>query len=173
MSEAVVADPEREAPREDAFEEPRPGGRVQAVAAGVAPVAIGAFAVWLAFGLEIGSLTAPGPGLWPLIVAGLLVLCGAGIVAVAATAGTTGGTEAFTRGTIHVLLAAGGLAVYASLFEVVGFEAPTLVLLFAWLRFLGRESWLASAVIAASATAVAYALFILGLGVPLPHIIAF
>ncbi|NUQ90863.1 MAG: tripartite tricarboxylate transporter TctB family protein, partial [Glycomyces artemisiae] len=65
------------------------------------------------------------------------------------------------------------LAVYASLFEVVGFELPTLLLLFAWLRFLSRESWLTSAVVAVSATAVAYALFILGLGVPLPHIIAF
>ncbi|GAA2261848.1 tripartite tricarboxylate transporter TctB family protein [Glycomyces scopariae] len=170
-----MAEPASEAPQEEAFEEARPGGRVQAVVAGALPVAIGAFAAWLAFGLRIGSLTDPGPGLWPLIVAGLLVACGVGITVVAATAKAhaPNGTEAFTRGTTAVLCAAGALAVYASLFEVVGFEAPTLLLLFAWLRFLGRESWLSSAVIAVVATAAAYALFILGLGVPLPHLIAF
>ena len=52
-------------------------------------------------------------------------------------------------------------------------SSPTLLLLFAWLRFLGRESWLSSAVIAVASTAVAYALFIIGLGVPLPHLIVF
>jgi putative tricarboxylic transport membrane protein len=173
MSEAVMADPEREAPEEDAFDEARPGGRVQTVVAGALPVALGAFAAWLAFGLDVGSLTDPGPGLWPLIVSGLLVACGAGIIIVAVTAKGPNGTEAFTKGTISVLVAAGALAVYASLFEVVGFEIPTVLLLFAWLRFLGRESWLSSTVIAAVATAAFYALFILGLGVPLPHLIAF
>jgi hypothetical protein len=176
MSEAVVAEPE--APEGDAFEEARRGGRVQAVAAGAVPAAIGAVAAWLAFGLEIGSLTDPGPGLWPLIVAALLVACGVAIIVVALAAKSfeahpVNGTEAFTRGTVAVLAAAGALAVYASLFEVVGFELPTLLLLFAWLRFLGRESWASSAVIAVAATAGAYAVFILGLGVPLPHLIAF
>jgi len=173
-----MAEPGHEAAQDDSFEEPRSGGSVQAVVAGAVPVALGAFAAWLAFGLNVGSLTDPGPGLWPLTVAVLLVVAGAGIIVSAAiakrrSATTSNGTEAFTSGTFAVLAAAGGLAVYASLFEIVGFEVPTLLLLFAWLRFLGRESWLSSAVIAVVATVVAYALFILGLGVPLPHLIAF
>ncbi len=167
-----------EAPQEEGADEPRAGGRVQAVVAGALPIALGAFAAWLAFGLKLGSLTDPGPGLWPLVVAALLVACGVAIVVVALSAkvfeaAPANRTESFTRGTGAVLAAAAALAVYASLFEVVGFELPTLLLLFAWLRFLSRESWLTSAVVALSATAVAYALFILGLGVPLPHIIAF
>lgn len=169
-----MAGTEPEAGRDDDAEgtdEPRSGGRVQAVVAGVVPVALGAVAAWLSFGLNIGSLTDPGPGLWPLIVAGLLVASGVGIIAVVAKAQND--TEAFTGGTIAVLAAAGGLAVYASLYEVVGFEIPTVLLLFAWLRFLSRESWLSSAVIAVAATAVAYVLFIVGLSVPLPHLIVF
>ncbi|MFC3493890.1 tripartite tricarboxylate transporter TctB family protein [Glycomyces rhizosphaerae] len=169
-----MADTEPEAGQKESAvdaEEPRSGGRVQAVIAGVVPVVLGGVAAWLSFGLNIGSLTDPGPGLWPLIVAGLLVASGIGIIAVVAKARND--TEAFTGGTFAVLAAAGGLAVYASLYEIVGFEIPTVLLLFAWLRFLSRESWLSSAVIAVVATAVAYALFIIGLGVPLPHLIAF
>ena len=168
-----MADTESGATQEEDVDAPPSGGRVQAVIAGAVPLALGAVAAWLSFGLNVGSLTDPGPGLWPLIVAGLLVLTGAGIVVVAVRAQRSDGTEAFTRGVFPMLAAAAGLAVYASLFEIVGFEIPTLLLLFAWLRFLGRESWLSSAVIAVVATAVAYALFILGLGVPLPHIIVF
>ncbi|MDN3241680.1 tripartite tricarboxylate transporter TctB family protein [Glycomyces tritici] len=166
-----MADAETEAAPGEQPEEPRAGGRVQSVVAGAIPVLLGAVAAWLSFGLDIGSLTEPGPGLWPLIVAGLLVASGIGIIAV--TAKTRRDTEAFTRGTVAVLAAAGGLAVYASLYEIVGFEVPTVLLLFAWLRFLSRESWLMSAILAVAVTAVAYALFIIGLNVPLPHLIAF
>jgi hypothetical protein len=168
MSEAVMADTETD----EALEGPRPGGRVQAIVAGAVPVLLGGTAAWLSFGLNTGSLTDPGPGLWPLIVAGLLVVSGIGIIAVAAKAQQSD-TEAFTRGTIAVLAAAGALAVYASLYEVVGFEVPTVLLMFAWLRFLSREKWLTSAVVAVATTAAGYAVFILGLGVPLPHLIAF
>lgn len=152
-------------------EGPRPGGRVQSIVAGAVPVALGGVAAWLSFGLNVGSLTEPGPGLWPLIVACLLVAAGLGIIAV--TAKSRRDTEAFTRGTIAVLAAAGGLAVYASLYEIVGFEVPTVLLLFVWLKFLSRESWLMSAILAVAVTAAAYALFIIGLNVPLPHIIVF
>jgi putative tricarboxylic transport membrane protein len=171
-SEAAQSEPEQSAAaQEEADDEPRAGGRVQSIAAGVVPVALGGVAAWLSFGLNIGSLTEPGPGLWPLIVAGLLIASGIGIIAV--TARSRRDTEAFTRGTIAVLAAAGALAVYASLYEIVGFEVPTVLLMFAWLRFLSRESWLMSAILAVAVTAAAYALFIIGLNVPLPHIIVF
>ncbi|MFG3341078.1 tripartite tricarboxylate transporter TctB family protein [Glycomyces sp. NPDC048151] len=160
-----------EAAPEEVHDGPRAGGRVQSIVAGAVPVALGAVAAWLSFGLNIGSLTEPGPGLWPLIVACLLVASGIGIIAV--TAKSRRDTEAFTRGTVAVLAAAGGLAVYASLYEIVGFEVPTVLLLFAWLKILSRESWLMSAILAVAVTAAAYALFIVGLNVPLPHIIVF
>lgn len=70
-------------------------------------------------------------------VEGLLVATDTVILA---TSPRTGGTEAFTRGSIAVTVATLGLSAYASLFELIGFEIPTM-LLAVWLRFLGRESW--------------------------------
>lgn len=151
-------------------DEPEPGGRVQTAVAGAVPVVVGAAAAWLSLRLDIGSLTDPGPGLWPLIVSGLLVASGAGLLV---TVRRAGGTEAFTRGAVAVAAAAVGLFVYAVLFEHIGFEIPTVLLLAAWMRFLGRESWTTSALVPIAATSAAYAMFILGLGVPLPHLIAF
>ena len=46
-----------------------------------------------------------------------------------------------------------------------------MLLLAAWLRFLGGEGWITTAVVALLATAVAYLLFITALGVPLPHLV--
>lgn len=149
-------------------DEPEPGGRVQAAVAAVVPIVIGTTAAWLSLRLDIGTLTAPGPGLWPLITSCLLIATGAGSLVFARRANDT---EKFTRGTIAVVIAALGLFAHAWLFELVGFEIPTLLLLAMWLRFLSRETWLSTALISLGVTAAAYALFILGLGVPLPHLV--
>lgn len=42
-----------------------------------------------------------------------------------------------------------------------------------WLRFLGGESWRSTAVISVVTTIVFYLLFLYGLRIPLPHLIAF
>ncbi|MEJ3747862.1 tripartite tricarboxylate transporter TctB family protein [Actinomycetes bacterium KLBMP 9797] len=147
---------------------PPTGGPVLGAVAGAIPVALGAAVLWYARSLGFGSLADPGPGLWPSIVAALLVVAGA-VIAVRARVARD--TEAFTRGTTAVVIGAASLAVYTYLFELVGFEIPTVLLLALWLRFLGGESWRVTAVISVLATVGAYALFIIGLGVPLPHLI--
>ncbi|MEU5882393.1 tripartite tricarboxylate transporter TctB family protein [Spirillospora sp. NPDC047279] len=152
-------------------DEPRQGGPALAVAAGAVPALIGLAALWPAVGLGLGSLTEPGPGLWPAFVAVLLVAAGAVIVRGALTARGTADTEAFTRGTAAVALGAASLAAYTFLFELVGFEIPTVLLLAGWLRFLGGEKWITTAVVAVLATVAAHLLFITALGVPLPHLI--
>ncbi|MEV0806637.1 tripartite tricarboxylate transporter TctB family protein [Micromonospora sp. NPDC050200] len=167
--EADGVPPEVERPAtEPPGEELPPGGPVLATVAGVVPVLTGLVAFWLARGLGLGTLTDPGPGLWPTIVAVLLVVSGAAIVA---RARRTTDTEAFTRGTGVVLVGAASLALYAFLFELVGFEIPTVLVLVLWLRFFGRESWRTTALVSLLTTAALYALFITALGVPLPHLI--
>ncbi len=42
-----------------------------------------------------------------------------------------------------------------------------------WLRFLGGESWRSTIVISVPPTAAFYVLFLYGLHIPLPHLIAF
>ncbi|MBM0237024.1 tripartite tricarboxylate transporter TctB family protein [Micromonospora sp. ATA32] len=145
------------------------GGPGHAVLAGVVPVLLGLVTMWLARDLGLGTLTDPGPGLWPMIVAVLVLLTGVGILLRARQATDT---EAFTRGAVVVVIAAASLALYAFLFELVGFEIPTVLLLVLWLKFFGNENWRTTAVVSVVATAAAYALFITALGVPLPHLIA-
>jgi putative tricarboxylic transport membrane protein len=157
-----------EAPEQPIEDGPPAGGPVLGAVAGAIPVALGLATLWYAHGLGLGSLTDPGPGLWPSVIAALLVISGAAIVVRARTARDT---EAFTRGTTTVVIGAASLAVYAYLFELVGFEIPTAVLLALWLRFLGGESWRVTAAVSVLATVAAYLLFITGLGVPLPHLI--
>ncbi|GAB3807525.1 tripartite tricarboxylate transporter TctB family protein [Micromonospora zhanjiangensis] len=138
--------------------------------AGAVPVLLGLVTIWLAKGLGFGTLTEPGPGLWPMLVAVLLVFAG---VAIMLGVRRAKDTEAFTRGTTVVVIAAASLAVYAFLFELVGFEIPTVLLLVLWLKFFGREGWRSTAVVSVVTTAAVYGLFIIALGVPLPHLIVF
>jgi putative tricarboxylic transport membrane protein len=65
------------------------------------------------------------------------------------------------------------LLAYSWLFERIGFEIPTALLLLLWLKVIGRESWKSSIIITVVATAVFYLLFVTGLGVSLPRLIAF
>ncbi|GLZ34723.1 hypothetical protein Lesp02_69100 [Lentzea sp. NBRC 105346] len=133
--------------------------------AGVLPALLGLLAAWGAIALGLGSVTDPGPGLWPFVTAVLLL--GTGI---AIAVRPPDDTEPFCRGTAGVLLAVAGLGGYAAVIEHVGFEIPTVVLLAVWLRFLGAESWVVTVVVALLATTAAHLLFIAGLGVPLPHL---
>lgn len=151
-------------------DEPVAGGSVLATVAGVVPVVLGLLTLWFAGDLGLGGLRDPGPGLWPTIVAVLLVLTG---VVIIVGAGKSTDTEAFTRGTAVVGLGIASLVLYTALFEVIGFEIPTVLLLVLWLRFFGREKWRSTVIVSVVTTAAAYLVFIIGLGVPLPHLIAF
>jgi putative tricarboxylic transport membrane protein len=156
--------------QEPMLDKPSAGGPALALTAGAATVLLGLVALWFSRDLGVGTMTNPGPGLWPSFVAILLLGAGAGILVSARTATDT---EAFTRGAGAVAIGAASLGLYTYLFEVVGFEIPTVLLLTLWLRFLGRESWRATVTISLLATSATYVLFITGLGVPLPHLIAF
>ncbi len=137
----------------------------QARVGGTAAVVIGLLAAWGAQRLGVGSLTDPGPGLWPLIVSGVLIVTG---TAVALRPGE--GAEPIGRESWVVVLACASLVVYTLVIPAVGFELPTVVLLAFWLRVLGREGWRTTLIVAVGGTAVVYAVFILGLGVALPHL---
>jgi putative tricarboxylic transport membrane protein len=133
--------------------------------AGISALVLGVAGIVLGWQLGLGSLTDPGPALWPVAVSFVLVVAGAVIIFRREPA------ESFTRQALVVVLAAASLAGYAAVIEHVGFEIPTVLLLAGWLRFIGSESWRTTAVVSVVATACAYALFISALGVPLPHLI--
>jgi putative tricarboxylic transport membrane protein len=81
--------------------------------------------------------------------------------------------EAFTRGSALAVIGAVTFVAFGLLMPLIGFELPAIALAVIWLRFLGGESWRSTIVISVLATAAFYALFLYGLHIPLPHLIAF
>jgi len=152
------------------LEEDRPphAGPLAQVAAGVATLALGVAGMGLSLGYGLGSLTEPGPGLWPFAVA---VAVTALSVAQLAFGRRAEDTEQFTRSSALTGLGVLSLVGLAALLPVIGFEVPSLVLMVVWLRFLGGESWRMTAVVSVVTVAVFYALFVLALSIPLPRLI--
>lgn len=126
------------------------------------PFVLGAAAVGASWELGAGSLTEPGPGLWPMLVGSSIML---GSVAVLVT-GSDG--ERFVRRSWHVLVAVVALAAFVALFRMVGFVLPCLLLLAFWLRWISMESWRMTIAVTVVATIVLYVLFEILLGVPFP-----
>ena len=137
----------------------------QARVAGLAAVAVGIAAALGARDLGVGSLTDPGPGLWPLVVSAVLVITGA---VVAVRPGDD--AEAIGRDAWVVVVACLSLVAYTAVIRVAGFELPTVVLLAFWLRVFGGEPWRTTIAVSVGVTVVVYAVFILALGVALPHL---
>jgi putative tricarboxylic transport membrane protein len=82
-------------------------------------------------------------------------------------------SEAFTRSSALPVIGVVTFVAFGLLMPVTGFEIPALVLCVTWLRFLGGESWRNTIVISVLTTAAFYFLFLYGLRIPLPHLIAF
>jgi putative tricarboxylic transport membrane protein len=127
-------------------------------------VALGVGALVGGLGLSLGSLTAPGPGLWPFVVA--LLLTGTALVLVVVD--DPADYEPFTRGSARVAGGLAGLAVFVAAFELVGFLLPAFLMLLLWLRVFGREAWRWALGLAVAGSVGLYLLFDTLLGVRFP-----
>jgi hypothetical protein len=146
---------------------PHAGPRSQLGAAVVAGViGVGGLVGSLALGL--GRLTQPGPGLWPFVVSVVVTVLSIAL-ALVGRHGTD--TEKFSRSSVLTAVAVLTLVVFASVLPLIGFEIPSLLLTFVWLRFLGKESWVSSVAISVGTVAAFYVLFVLVLQIPLPRLI--
>lgn len=143
------------------------GGDVRAaanrIAVGGIPLALGIAALALSLRLELGSLSEPGPGLWPLVVSTVLIVGSLGVLRTA-----NGSAEPLTRQAVPILAALAALGVFVAAFSVVGFTVPAFALLVFWLRWISREGWTVTLAVACGATAALYVLFAVVLGVPFP-----
>lgn len=127
-------------------------------------LAVGVGALVGAVGLSLGELTAPGPGLWPFVVA--LLLTGTALVLLVVD--DPEDYEPWTRGTVRIVGGLAGLAVFVVAFEVIGFLLPAFLMLLLWLRVFGRESWRWALGLALAGSVGMYLLFDTVLGVPFP-----
>jgi putative tricarboxylic transport membrane protein len=151
------------------FEEeeiPRAGAAGHLVA-GTVPVILGVACLLYSVGLSVGTPVNPGPGMWPAIASVLLI--GAALWSIVFERHRRDG-ESFTRGGIGIGAGIVTLIVFVFAMRQIGFEIPTLLLLAVWLRFLGKESWLMTAIVSVCTTAAFYVLFVVLLGVPIPRL---
>ena len=134
-------------------------------------LAFGLFALTQARGLRFGSIVSPGPGFFPLCLAGAFASVSLGLVASAlrtppGTVARTPGGDLVGRLKVAGMLAA--LLAYALVLEPAGFPLATFALLLFFFKALQRQRWLV-ALGASLATALAmYVVFKVWLGVNLP-----
>jgi putative tricarboxylic transport membrane protein len=131
-----------------------------------------AMALWMPRG-RIGQ---PGPGFFPMIVGGFLVLTAAGCLVQAfimrrterLTTQSVAAPASENRRVARVWLLIGFLVLYAVAVQPVGFPIALLLFLVASIRIFGYRQWLPTLGIAAALTAISYLTFVVWLKVPLP-----
>ncbi|MCO4251197.1 tripartite tricarboxylate transporter TctB family protein [Pseudarthrobacter raffinosi] len=148
-------------------DKPPAAGPMANVSSAVLVGAIGLSCMAGALALGLGTPSEPGSGMWPFILSVVLISLS---VALALLARRITDVEKFSGASWAVLAGTAGLVAFVFLLPVIGFEIPSLVLTFAWLRFLSKETWRMSSLLSVSIVAAFYAIFVLLLGVPLPHL---
>lgn len=122
---------------------------------------------------EVGTLSSPGPGLFPLLLGVVLGVLSLLILVrdlqarlAAAPSVPSGGVAAFGKEIICVLLA---LVAYSLLLIPLGFIITTFVVFGFLLRFVTKQKWYLAVVWAAVLAVGAYVIFDVFLRVPLPQ----
>lgn len=152
---------------------PPPGGPVTELIAALVPLLLGIPALCYSISLGLGTPTDPGAGMWPAICCGVLLI--AATVALVRRR-VTKSCERFGRGTRDIALGGLSVGVFIMLFTGVGswagagMEFSFLVLVAFWVKVLGRESWVTTAMISVGCTAVLHLIFIELLAAPVPHV---
>lgn len=140
-------------------------------AAGAALVALGAVMGALAQGFPVLGGMAYGPGLFPTIIAGGLMLSGLGILAEARAAARGAGAEDKvekpTAARLPVVALIGLVAFFALTLPYLGFHIAAGAVLLLSVRLFGG-GWLAAAVMAVIGPLVLHFVFYSLLRVPLP-----
>jgi hypothetical protein len=166
----ILAEIEAEVVHELEEDRPVAGGSAYQTVGAVVGIAVGLGGAVLAYGYGLGSLHEPGPGLWPFVVSVLIAALSAILLVVGRGLDDA---EAFTRSSVLPVVGIVTFVAFGLLMPLTGFEIPALVLSVVWLKFLGGESWRNTVVISVVTVAAFYLLFLYGLRIPLPHLIAF
>lgn len=167
LAEAIEADQAALLAELDDDRPPHAGPLSQLGAAAVTGL-IGVGGMVMSLQLGLGRLTAPGAGLWPFAISLVITVLS---VALAVTGRDGTDTEKFSGASVMTGIGIVTLVLLAALMPVIGFEIPSLLLMFVWLRFLGKETWRSSIVISTTTVVAFYVLFVVLLQIPLPRLV--
>ena len=118
-------------------------GPVTNTVVAVVVILLGVAAAIGSWQLGVGSARTPDAGTWPLLVSIVLVVLA---VVLLVTFRRTHDAEKFSPASWLVLCGLVTMVVFVAVIQSVGFEIPTALLCFVWLRFLGREGWRTSVI---------------------------
>lgn len=130
------------------------------------PLGLGVFGMAGSAALSMGSLTLPGPGMWPFIVSACLAAVS---IPLMFTRLGAAGLERFGTSGLYVVAGAVSVGIFVVAFQQAGMILPGFLLLLFWLRFLGNERWLTSVPTAVLVPIGLYVVFDVLLSVPLPE----
>lgn len=119
--------------------------------------------------LKIGTISQPGPGMFPLICgAGIVVMC---LLWLFRNRNVCNSSEPLwsKMNWVRPVLAVATMIVYASLMEELGYVLSTLLFLITWQILIEREKWRKTAIIAIVGTISMYVIFVYLLKVALPE----
>lgn len=131
----------------------------------VTVLVFGVCAAIASYRLSLGSLSAPGSGLWPFLVSALMVFTGVVLI----FEDTTDDYESWTRSSLRIAAAFAALGLFIVLFGLFSFLIPAFLMLLLWLRYLAMERWRMSIVLAAAGSIGLYVVFGVLLDVPFPE----
>ena len=143
------------------------GGPAYQVVGALVALAFGAVGAGLSLKYGLGTLRRPGPGLWPFIISGAIVVMALVLLVVGRKLHDT---EAFSRSSWLPVVGLLTFVALGLLMPVTGFEIPSLLLCAVWLRYLGGESWRSTVIVSVCTVTAFYFLFLYGLRIPLPHL---
>lgn len=114
--------------------------------------------------LEFGSISRPGPGLWPISIALIT-----GSMALVSALLPRKGEEGFRLPEVARALSLFAVfLLFPFLFDIVGFIVPSTLLIIFMMRVLSRETWLRSVIVALTTSVIGYVLFGVMLSARLP-----
>lgn len=113
--------------------------------------------------MGVGSITQPGPGLWPVIVS--VATIAACIVALVINRQKS---ETFSAGgSLRVAVFVVSATVFVPVYDLIGFVPAGAVTTFLIMAFVYRASWVSILVVTCAAPPIVYLMFGVALGVPL------
>lgn len=130
----------------------------------IAVLAVGASAALGAWQLGLGSLSAPGTGLWPFITAAVVLACGVVLI----LEDSPEDYEAWTSRSGKVGIAFVALGLFIPLLQVLGIIPAAFLLLSFWIHFLAGEPWRLTLLLAVGGAIGLYLVFGEFLEVPFP-----
>lgn len=142
------------------------------IIASVLSILLGAYIVITCLGYpkaEAYGTGAPGPGMWPGIIGGLLIAAALWLLisTLRAPADSLGDIVVWGDGPKRVYITMAILVVYVLAIPEIGFIPLTIILLFIFINWFAKYKWYLSLLISVAVTLLIYVIFKFALSVPI------